>query len=420
MIMGGGVRRVRRSLGRRIAIALFTALNWVVPKARRKVLVHGIPDLEDGTRSVLAELIRRGLTPVVVVGSASSPERYAKVFGKGRALVAPTDSLRAAWHFLTAKYVFVTHGLFASPRPPTRQCVVNLWHGEPPGKVAGRYEDHRDQHATVAPVLSGLGQAFRCTEFGLPPSRVPVLGAPRNDRMLQADRASVKRRLVPCGYQKPTYLWMPTFRSTVPGRHQRTDVGSRYPALPFNPGDVRRLDEWLTRHDTLVVVKAHPAAADDLPTGLESIRFLSQADLEERDLTVYTALAGSDGLITDLSSVWIDYLLLRRPIVFAFPDIDEYRASRGISLEPYESWVPGPFVRSVDALTDALGALLAGQDDFSAPRELALCRRHRYHDDRSAKRVIDHAMARCDTRSRPTPPPVIMKDPLRQSAGDPS
>ncbi|HEX6445340.1 MAG TPA: CDP-glycerol glycerophosphotransferase family protein [Streptosporangiales bacterium] len=384
---------------RRIASHVFAVLNWLVPKARRKVVLHSIPDLEDGIQSVLSLMLARGFEPVVLFDAPNTRERFRRIVGDRPVRFVHKDSAAAALHFLTARYVFVTHGLYGHPAPPPWQCVVNLWHGEPPGKVVGRYEGEPTRHATMSPVLSGLGQAYRCTAFGMHPSRVPVLGAPRNDRMLRADPELARTRLVPEAMDRTVFLWLPTFRRTVPGRYQRADVRGGSSVLPFGADDVKRLDEWLDARGALVVVKAHPASGDELPGELKAIRALTQAELESFDLTVYTMLAAFDGLITDISSVWVDYLLLDRPIVFAFPDIEQYRATRGISLEPYESWVPGPLVRSVDALMDAVGAILDGRDEFRATRDLARRRTHRYCDDRSTARVVDHAMGR---RAGPT------------------
>lgn len=382
------------SRARRIGTGVFAVLDWLVPKNPRKVLVHSIPDLEDGILSVLSVVLDRGYEPVVLFDAAATPERFRRLFGARPVRFVRQGSPRAALHFLTARYVFVTHGLYGHPAPPPGQCVVNLWHGEPPGKVVGRYEGEPTRHASVSPVLSGLGQAYRCTAFGLHPSRVPVLGAPRNDRMLAADTDLARTRLVPEAIDRPVFLWLPTFRRSLPGRHQRADVADGSSALPFDAEDVKRLDEWLDARGVLVVVKAHPASGDELPGELKAIRVLTQADLESYDLTVYTMLGAFDGLITDISSVWVDYLLLDRPILFAFPDIEQYRATRGISLEPYESWVPGPLVRTVDALTDAVGAILDGHDEFRAARGLARRRAHRFYDDQSTARVVDRVMGR--------------------------
>lgn len=383
-------RPARPSPARRLALGAFSVLNRIIPKVGKKVLVHSIPDLEDGVLSVLHEVIERGLRPVLLIGDPDTPYRFTELFGETSALFVRKESRRALVHFMTVKYIFVTHGLFGNPKPPSSQCIVNLWHGEPPTKVIGRYESQRGRQATVVPVLSKLGQAYRCTEFGLHPSQVPVLGAPRNDRLLRASRESVRKLIMGYGANRPAFLWMPTFRATVPSRHQRTDVARRFPGVPFGTEDIMRIDDWLDRNRALIIVKAHPLDADRLPSGLKAIRALSQADLERHGLTVYTMLAGFDGLITDVSSVWIDYLLLEKPIVFAFPDIEEYRASRGINLEPYENWVPGPLVRTADQLTDCLGALLEGRDAFVEIRKQALRRMHRFYDDKSTQRLVDH------------------------------
>jgi CDP-glycerol glycerophosphotransferase len=75
--------------------------------------------------------------------------------------------------------------------------------------------------------------------------------------------------------------------------------------------------------------------------------------------------------------------------VFAFPDIEEYRAGRGLSMEPYEDWVPGPLVRDIDGLMAALADLVEGRDPMARERSLARSRFHQHHDDRSATRLLD-------------------------------
>ena len=60
----------------------------------------------------------------------------------------------------------------------------------------------------------------------------------------------------------------------------------------------------------------------------------------------------ADGLVTDASSVWIDYLLTQRPIIFAFPDIEEYRQRRGLNLAPTPRTAPGSSTPSLSVFLD--------------------------------------------------------------------
>jgi CDP-glycerol glycerophosphotransferase (TagB/SpsB family) len=237
--------------------------------------------------------------------------------------------------------------------------------------------------------MSSIGQAYRSAEFGLHPSRVPILGAPRNDRLLLADSPKVRQLLFGPSSDKMTFLWMPTFRASIGGARACVDTTARHPGAPFSAEDLCTLDRWLTDRDLRVIVKRHPLDADVLPDQFNAIRPLEQAELNRSNLTTYTALTAFDALITDISSVWIDYLLLNRPIVFAFPDIDDYRANRGIIFEPYSLWVPGPFVKTMDELLEQLDLIASGQDDYKDARLLALRRHHKYSDASSAARVLN-------------------------------
>lgn len=76
--------------------------------------------------------------------------------------------------------------------------------------------------------------------------------------------------------------------------------------------------------------------------------------LVPNDVPTNELLAITDLLITDYSSIFVDYLATGRPIVFYAPDLDEYAHSRGWYLPPDE-W-PGPVCRSTEELIDALNA----------------------------------------------------------------
>jgi CDP-glycerol glycerophosphotransferase (TagB/SpsB family) len=235
-------------------------------------------------------------------------------------------------------------------------------------------------------VTSTIGRAFRSTEFGIHPLRVPILGAARNDRMLRADAQAIRRELLGDAAGRPTFLWLPTFRESDLGT---ISMRATHPGVPFSSADLRRLDDWLVAHGASVVLKLHPHDVASLSGDYAAIRVLTQQQMEGLGLTVYTLLPAFDALLTDVSSVWIDYLLLDKPMVFPFPDIDRYRDGRGLSLEPYEQWVPGPFVRDIEGLIAALADLVDGRDPMADERRLALLRFHQYRDDRSAARLLD-------------------------------
>jgi CDP-glycerol glycerophosphotransferase (TagB/SpsB family) len=240
-------------------------------------------------------------------------------------------------------------------------------------------------------VLSELGQGFRSVEFGLPADRVLVTGAPRNDRLIRAERGSV-RRAASVGNGNSLFIWLPTFRSRAQTERRAapTVEGTPFPGpVPLDAKELGLVDRWLVENGATLLVKSHPLAPALPVAGYERIRSIDLQWLWSRGLTLYMLLQGVDCLITDVSSVWIDFLLTGRPMAFFFPDIQSYRETRGFNLEPYEDWIPGPLVADCDGLLQELQLLAEGRDSFAEARSTLKARLHRYQDAGSAKRVLD-------------------------------
>ncbi len=69
---------------------------------------------------------------------------------------------------------------------------------------------------------------------------------------------------------------------------------------------------------------------------------ITDADLVEAGTSLYAVLGASRGLVTDYSSVWVDYLLLDRPMAFLVPDRDTY--TRQLQPADVLDWAPGELV----------------------------------------------------------------------------
>jgi CDP-glycerol glycerophosphotransferase len=388
-IGGGSVRPAPQSWQRRLAYVALDLVNRLVPKQRDKVVLHSTIDLEDGILALVEELGNRGARATVLLEQPDRAARLRALTGDQVRLL-PKQSRRAVLHFLTARYVFTTENVYGDRQPPSSQVVVNIWHGEPPTKVVARFfPGQKGLHCSYAPVMSTVGRAYRSAEFGLHPLRVPIVGAPRNDRMLRSDGEQVRQSLLGVDAGRPALLWLPSFRAGSWAGRTRLDAEGAHAGVPFPLEEVRRLDDWLVERGATIVLKLHPHDVASFPGDFRALRLLSQEEMEQRGLTLYTLLPAFDGLLTDVSSIWLDYLLLDRPMIFAFPDVDDYRAGRGLNLEPYEDWVPGPFVRDLDSLLAALQDVIDGTDPMAAERRRARLRFHEHHDDRSTARLLD-------------------------------
>lgn len=109
------------------------------------------------------------------------------------------------------------------------------------------------------------------------------------------------------------FIYMPTWR----------DVGSDFlgTALP----DLDRLNQALKRHNNILLIKAHPNIVFDTSTNKSHILNV------DSQMDIYTLLPYTDGLISDYSSVFIDYALLNKRMACYCFDLDTYqRESRDL------------------------------------------------------------------------------------------
>lgn len=362
--------RPSASPARRLARRAVDLADRLVAKDEREVVLAGPDDLEDGLLAVAAEGLRRGARVTLLLqdpGRARLVERL----GPPGLQTLPVRSVRGLLRYLRARHAFTTGPLYGGRVPAGRLVDLSGEALTSPHRPAG------GPVPTYAPVCSTVGRACRSAATGLPPLQAPIVGAPRNDRMLTVDGAGARRALLGADAGRTVLLWAPQPRG--PG------------AAPLHPpADLARLDAWLLAHDARVVVAAHPRDPHAVPTsGLRAVRALLPADLEARGLTLHQALPAFDGLVTDLSGPWLDWLLLDRPVVLALPAGDGVPAEGTTDLEPYEDWVPGPCARTLDELLAALEDVTSGTDRHAQERGLARLRFHAFHDARSAERLLD-------------------------------
>lgn len=101
---------------------------------------------------------------------------------------------------------------------------------------------------------------------------------------------------------------------------------------------------------------------------------------DPRDLMIY-----SDLLITDYSSIFVDYLLLNKPIVFYNFDMSDYLKYRGLVID-YNNKIhtPGPKINNLKEILE-----LTNEDfikyDLIKSREFF----HKYNDGKSTERTVD-------------------------------
>jgi CDP-glycerol glycerophosphotransferase len=337
-----------------LRLALLRLLLWLTPPLRHAV-VYGFPDDEGNSVEVARTLCRRLRVYWLVDDDPQALEWLVSgVPDAHRIVPLPRRSVRAHIAYLTARYTFFTHGLYGSPVPPPHKTVVNLWHGDGPKKRMG-FARVRSSKVVAGTRLWGDPRAGI---HGVAPDDVLVTGNPRID---QFARPADDKALAALGLstERPVVLWMPTYRKTEFKGRRLGPVRNWSDASELSGSQAVRRDAAVVariaaRVGAVVAVKPHPLDADaylglDLPV-------VTQADLRSARVTLYQVMSRTSGLITDYSSVWTDYLSLDRPLAFYCPDLPEYVANRGLSVDDYPSVLPGPLLETEEDFARFLSA----------------------------------------------------------------
>lgn len=362
-------------------LLLVVGLGDRLVPARDEIVLRTGPDFDDQGRELVKALARAGHHRVTwLVGDQADPGPSGPVGAR----VVAARSLGGLLAYWRARVVVHTHGIYGSRRTSRRKVFVNIWHGMPIKRLESSSDVGRNQtDLTIA--TSPVHAENLAATWGLPLDRVAITGLPRNDVLVSTDGGAPPAALQEITGGRPLVVWLPTYRSAVGDAEvDGVDTGN---VSQFAGGTPEAVNEMLAGLGLHAILKAHPLAPRPELTRLSNLDVWAERDLVASGLTLYQLLAHADYLISDHSSVWIDFLLTQRPMVFAVSDLEEYAGSRGFYFPSVEELLPGPLVTDLAGLERALGDAVAGDDHWAGRRREALPLHHVHLDADSADRV---------------------------------
>jgi CDP-glycerol glycerophosphotransferase (TagB/SpsB family)/glycosyltransferase involved in cell wall biosynthesis len=282
------------------------------------------------------------------------------------------------------------------------QIVVNTWHGTPLKRMGydmpdGAYEAANTLRNFLASdflvsqnphMTSMYREAYRLD--GLFGGRILETGYPRTDRQhldhagRDAAFAALRSHGIDVG-DRQLVIYAPTWKGTS-FTSPRDDAAELLVA-------VSELQSQLGSH-YLVLLKAHQAVHEAVAAQAGG---RGTGPLVSNDVPTNLLLGITDVLITDYSSIFIDFLGIGRPIVFYTPDQTDYQQERGTYFGGDD--LPGPVVTTIPALARVITSP-NGAHDRTAERWRAEFT-HR-DDGAAAARVID-AVFRAPARATAQP-----------------
>ena len=301
--------------------------------------------------------------------------------------------------FATAGYWISNSRIVNALVPRDGQVYVQCWHGTPLKRLAYDIEvsGQNDLHdkddllklysIDASKYTHMISPSAFCTEKFTSAFNLKALGKqdifieegyPRNDFLnnFTADDVDRVRNALNIPSDKKIILYAPTWRD-----NQHVS-GTGY--VFENPIDFDKMRE-LFADEYVVVFRPHYFIANEFDFAkYEGFVFDAALYPEINDLYII-----ADVLITDYSSVFFDYSILRRPILFYMYDLEQYQDTiRGfyISLDD----LPGPIVVKEDDLFDKIRCM----DEWSSSEEYrkkyeVFSDRFTYLDDgKASERVV--------------------------------
>ncbi|MFP7492366.1 CDP-glycerol glycerophosphotransferase family protein [Terribacillus saccharophilus] len=292
------------------------------------------------------------------------------------------------------------------------QLIIDTWHGFPLKAMGFADKNEQNKHVladrwgsinyicSYSDFFSDL--MLRC--FKLNPDHIQLTGAPRNDLLLQRpDTHFLREEFDIDPSESRMIFFMPTYRQVAHNDRADTNL-NRDNLFGMESFDNDQFYDFLERENLELIVKLHPAEEKLFLNHFEMqtrVHLLTDEMLTRYGMDLYEIMPLADMLITDYSSIYFDYLLLDKPIIFTPVDLHSYQQNRGFILDSYTNWTPGPKVVSQDALQDALASFLENPSWYEAERKQIRDRVHHFQDDKSSERVWQFIQEKIAAYSQP-------------------
>ncbi len=251
------------------------------------------------------------------------------------------NNLKSYFIFLRAEYIFTDCDLYdVNPwlsYQPGKFNVINLWHWDPikaiwyisqakesKGKWWFSKVIFKNYFWNIVKLWCSSSLFFQkiLNTWHLT-EKYKITGLPRNDIFFRNDLEifNIKENLHFDNYKK-IFLYVPTWRQ------------DSYEIKPFSKNFIEILNSSCEENNFLFVIKSHQNSDSILYKNYSNIIDISKGNLDSQEVMKY-----SDCMITDYSSIFIDFMLLDKPIFFYAYDYENYKNNLVNLVDDYENCV---------------------------------------------------------------------------------
>ena len=334
------------------------------------------------------------ITPVYLKMKETFPDLDIKLINtynaeKENSMFSLLKEINSFTPLIRSKIVVTTHGpIFRTIFKSKKTIAIELWHGFPTKKegllLNKRNQTHIRKFTDYFVSYSNFCTVLLNSRYGMPSNQFVVLGTPRNDYFFSPLNDPYHNEFENVIFYAPTYR----------------ESNEQELALDFRLSEfsLPEFNIFLQKINAVLIWKLHPkdeTLIGDFQIDMDLSNILILMDSEIRDMQVdfYQLLAISDMLITDYSSIYADYLLLNKPMIFVPTDLQSFQNERGLLLTPYETWMPGPKCHNQNELQLEIINCLEDDSYYARERNFMKDIIHHYQDGNSTDRVVNFILS---------------------------
>jgi len=303
-------------------------------------------------------------------------------------------SLKGIYFSLISKILVISTSFydigFVAYLFPRNVKIIQLWHGTPLKKLRGSslrfgmkvylkkflpkntflwiFVQYIGRHSDL--IISATDKNIKIyKELGH--KNVKITGQPRNDILFKIIENSDKKK---------TFFYLPTYRA----------YGNDFDFFFQYGFDLEKMDSFLEKNNVSLLIKFHPCDEKQNKKLINSFSNTKNIFLSQ-DNDIYKLLPKIDALLTDYSSIYFDFLLLNRPIIFTPFDFEKYKKLNGFYYN-YNLVTPGPKAKDWKEVLVYMQEAVKNPNKYQKQRKKINDMFNKYKDGKSSERVFQEIL----------------------------
>lgn len=378
---------------------IFKILDFVLPKNKRKIVFNSYPDYSDNPYAFYKYMKENFSNDYELIWITKALDLKGKNVKSYKMF-----SFKGIYSIFTAKYIVSSHAnKFLDFVNNKRHININLWHGMPlktlgmcekiiNKNIKRRYKNlgkNSYSFATSDLFKLSLIPCFNANYFN-----IFITGQPRTDLIWNEENSQKLENLFNFSKYDKVIFYMPTYKENPNARVKQTNV--KYENIfYFSDYNEKSFVKYLEDNNILFIMKPHPfdeefyeKNIDTIPKS-ENFKIIFNNIFTDNDIYSYEMFKYVDLMISDFSSVTIDYLILNRPVIYLTNLTESYNNIRGMILPDNTNlYMPGAVVNNMEILLKELDENLY-KDSYKSAREQIIPLMHKYCDNKASERIFE-------------------------------